>query len=333
MNNIKLSRGILLGTALVWLLAACGGGGGDEAATDSSGTYTGLTTQAQIDADNAETIATSAYENSAAMGTADFIPLAATGGSPPYALALGRVVTNFLDQAEILPGSTDGRLKVAVSDTYTAHGTCGGTATYNGFDEATGSFSMTVVFDDYCTNGNGSTSGTVVDGTMTLAGSVDEAAQTLQASATFSNLAVTLLNTGMATTTSGTLTLAVDAAATSTMNINMTIRDDTTGKTYKVENLTVSLFDVTASSVYFNMAGRFFGPDYGYCDLTTVEDFYLVLGDNAPSDGILLVSGANGIAGGSTKARLTIIDQYTYRVEADTNGNGTYNYDSGPKSW
>ena len=50
--------------------------------------------------------------------------------------------------------------------------------------------------------------------------------------------------------------------------------------------------------------------------------------DDWPSQGEFLCTGNNG-----TNARLVALPNEQYRVKADTNGNGSYDYDSGDLNW
>jgi hypothetical protein len=81
------------------------------------------------------------------------------------------------------------------------------------------------------------------------------------------------------------------------------------------------------------ISGRYYDPDYGYVEVYTEGPLRIDDGDDWPSDGVLVVTGDTGIAGGSTMARLTALSSTTYQVEADTNGDGTYDWDSGVLYW
>jgi hypothetical protein len=76
------------------------------------------------------------------------------------------------------------------------------------------------------------------------------------------------------------------------------------------------------------ISGKFYSPDYGYVTLSTQQTFIILTDDDYPSEGVLIATGVGG-----TQARLTALSSTTYKVEADTNGDGTYEYDSDALSW
>ena len=83
----------------------------------------------------------------------------------------------------------------------------------------------------------------------------------------------------------------------------------------------------------FEVSGYYYDPDYGYVVISTSIPFVIYVGDYGPSVGVLVITGNTGIAGGSTKARFLALSSMTYQVEADTNGDGTYDWNSGILYW
>ena len=81
------------------------------------------------------------------------------------------------------------------------------------------------------------------------------------------------------------------------------------------------------------LTGKYFDPDYGYVDITTPTPLKIYYVDVFPTEGIIILDGANGLVGGNTKARFTAINDTSYMVEADTTGDGAYDYNSGATSW
>jgi len=69
-------------------------------------------------------------------------------------------------------------------------------------------------------------------------------------------------------------------------------------------------------------------PDFGYVTLSTPEAFVLHDGDEWPESGTLTVTGAN-----DSNAKLTANDHLTCTVELDSDGDGTYEWDSDIMSW
>ena len=332
MKNRRLLT-LALGICIAFSLSACGGGGDESAVTPSSMSYSGLATQVVIDSDNAEEITYNSYENggmgkniiSASSLNTETPPAAAL----PLSTTLGNKLKDILTRTtkESSADTTASMTIAAAVSSYNETGTCGGTAAYNETtDEATGSFTVSITFNDYCTNGE------AMNGSMMITGTMDQSF--LQGTATFENLSVTLVATNESTTTTGNILYSLDLNTIDiSMTINMLVQDNATNKVYKAENLLITISNMTSYSTNFSMSGKLYDPDYGYSVINTEQDFYLILSDNAPSDGIMVITGANGVSGGSTKARLSIIDQYSYHVEADTNGDGSYDYDSGVLYW
>ena len=115
----------------------------------------------------------------------------------------------------------------------------------------------------------------------------------------------------------------------------MMIQDGGTGRVCQVENYQMAITDWGSYAV-FTISGRFYDPDYGYVDLTTPSPLFMGYYDDYPYAGQLVLTGENGTVG-PTSARLTALSTTTCRVEADTDGDGTYSglddYDSGEILW
>jgi hypothetical protein len=181
---------------------------------------------------------------------------------------------------------------------------------------------MTIKFQGYCTN-----EGIILDGTVKMEGGLYSDQLTM----TFKKLKSTFEGSGQSITMSGTI--EIDETYMSTILVmNMTMRDNTTNNTYKVEALEVEIID-SGSVVEVILSGKFYDYGYGYCDISTEVSLKFLEDEVMPYEGSLLITGDTGIAGSSTKARFTIIDQYSYYVEADTNGDGTFDYNSGTLTW
>jgi hypothetical protein len=109
------------------------------------------------------------------------------------------------------------------------------------------------------------------------------------------------------------------------------LKDNKDGKVYWVD-YTMN-FWAGSNYVDFGVSGKYYHPDHGYVVISTSTNFRVYFGSKWPSQGVLILDGKTGIAGGSTKARLTVVSSTTYRIEADTNGDGVYDWNSGILSW
>ena len=312
----------------------------DSSSSGGSVTYNGSSSQVAINESNAESLVTNAYENSNSMrsmkDSGDILSVVkstniGSQASRPFSIALAQTVIDLMEQAEINNPAATGLIAAVLSESMA--GDCGGSASISGtINESTLAFSITATFSNYCTNGDGTTGGVVTNGVMKMEGAFNQSLTSITMDVTFNNFLVTLIDTGASATTSGTMEMIINSNS-ATITMNMVMRDNSTETTYKVVNLLINMYGISSYSAYFSMSGKFYDPDYGYSDITTEEDFYLILSDNAPSDGTMVITGASGIAGGSTKAKLIVVSRTQYQVMADTNGDGAFDYDTGPRNW
>jgi hypothetical protein len=115
--------------------------------------------------------------------------------------------------------------------------------------------------------------------------------------------------------------------------MTMLLGDNSTGEVYWVRDYTMTVTEVAYYAVTFEISGSFYDPDYGFVLLSTPVPFLIDYDDDWPSEGVLVLTGDTGIAGGSIEAQLTALSSITYRVEADTNGDGFYDWNSGVLYW
>ena len=109
---------------------------------------------------------------------------------------------------------------------------------------------------------------------------------------------------------------------------DMLVKDDNTKKTYKIYDMVGRVYQDDTNGIATEAEGRFYHHEYGYVDIYTKERLRLYAGDMYPSEGEYVIEGANG-----TEARVFFLDNETFRVRADTSGNGVYDYDSGIIYW
>lgn len=109
--------------------------------------------------------------------------------------------------------------------------------------------------------------------------------------------------------------------------IEVLTSDNDSGKVYWVNNYSTNIAE-EAGYIEIEIFGRFYDPDYGYILITTSQAFIVDDGDHWPNSGILICEGAN-----NTKVKLTALDESTYRVQADTDSDGSYEWDSGIQYW
>jgi hypothetical protein len=319
----------LLSLSMSLFLINCGGSGGGGGGIS----YDGLETQVQIDEGNANTVATNAYENGNSMramqGAGDIFGAVSTNGneqiSKPHSVVLAQFVKDFLEQADFSAGSGNPAMAV-VSGSDSMPGDCGGTVTMSGtVDEVTGSFDITAKFSSYCSNEDGLTGSVTANGTIKMVGSIQS--NSVQVNVTLSNFEFTQSGTGVSATASGTMSMSINSTS-ATITMSMVMKDETLDKTYKVENLVISMSNMTSSSATFSMSGRFYDPDYGYVDIETEVAFQVDVNGNVPTSGSIVITGKS-----NTKARFIALNSTQYQVTADTDGDGNFNDHDSTLTW
>jgi len=310
------------------LLAGCGGGGGGEGGSASSSiTYSGNTTEATVSSNNAEEISTVAYQGGAfgstmnLNGSAEAEKIAA-GHSLP--LNLSKILNEAISKIDL--SSENSSMHNAIkSASGSLPGNCGGNASYSiSYDDQTGDFSGSMAFNSYCAAG------------ATLSGSTGFAGRISMTTGKFLTIslsinAITAVSGSESMTVKGSMQYSY-ASTPYTVTYNVVVKDNVSSKIFWWNNLTLRITD---GSGYEDLAlsGRIYHPDYGYVTISTPTLFRFYDADVTPSSGVLLLTGETGTSGDSTSARLTVLSTTTYHIQADTNGDGVYDWDSGTLNW
>jgi len=322
----RLRAGRLASLFLVILVAlflaayGCSGGGGGGGGGIE---YTGVTTQAVIDDTNSEDLTQGAYIGGSA-GSA-MIGLGAVSQSGvndrPRYLNLAGILKNAINQVDV--NAPDGIVEsgAIIQESDSIIGDCGGSASYViSLNDQTGDFTGSFTFSSYCSEG------VIISGSASFSGDYDDVnSEFVGFSIITSGLTVT--SGGDSFTTSGNISFNFQASP-ATVTADVMLRDNTTGEVSWVDNYSLT---VTEGPNYedITFSGRFYHPIHGYVGVSTPTAFRIFDGDIWPSQGVLLVDGAGG-----AKARLTADPSFSYRVEADTDGDGDFDdYDSGLVSW
>jgi len=308
--------------AIIGFMSILGSGGNGGGV--SSITYTGLTTPATIDEDNAEDLATGAYIGysigGVAMGTVQSDKNIGMAGS--LSLGLGEVL-----RGNLVMNSASGGVAYSASecDSQKVYGDCGGSLyiyfclDYSGY--------LTGYFDhsSYCSEG------VTTSGRVDWSGSIDLISGSfIQESLIFKDITVSWDD--YSCIRGGTISYDYTVSPTR-RTMDMLHCDGSTGKVYWAKDNIMAdtpLADYMDTDV---ISGRYYDPDYGYVDLYTEETLRIYYDEDWPSKGILVGEGEAGTAGGKTKARLTVLSSEEYQVEADTDGDGSYDWESGEMCW
>lgn len=324
-NHRKSSLFIACLFTITIFTISCGGGGGGGGGTNpppatSSITYTGLTTQAAVSESNATDLSEGAYAGAdfaASLGSTVSVVVSQgkenrKGSSLP--IQLPQIFENSLNKINWKTGKiTVGTMQ---SESGTFYGNCGGSGSYSlTYDDQTGNFTGQFVYYNYC------------EDSITLSGSVSISGQininTLDfITFNFSFDNVTLTMGADSLTIKGDIHVYVSSASV-TITENMLLKNNANNKVYwcKDYNLTI-----TKGGNYndFAISGTYYHPDYGYVVISTPTPFRIYTVDTTPSSGVLRLAGS-----GNTSAVLTALTSSTYCIQADTNGCGNNEWDSG----
>lgn len=319
---------ILIVFCLSFAFMGCGGGGGSEgdAGPGPEGpTYTGKTTPAEIDENNAIDIAAGAL----AAGLTGTVMTTSEASADDQGAA-DLQIDNFrtLNVPRILGDAARAMdlsaplhqwpsdVEADRTETGSEPGPCGGSVSYTvEINDNNGEFEGTFVFSDYCDHG------VIINGEADVEGTADPGSGDI--------ITITFWFDSLS---DGTLTMdgkiSMDFSASPiTCTLEALLKDETTKKVYWAKDYSLNIYEYPGY-IEVEIFGTYYDPDYGYVDVTTEEAFVIHDGDDWPSSGILLLSGAD-----NTKAKLIAIDNLSFRVIADTDDDGVYEWDSGPLLW
>jgi hypothetical protein len=326
----KLHNALLLIASLliIFMAGGCGGGGGGGGGGGSpTGSYSGLTSQAVITEENSTDLMDGAFmggEAGSSMSVFGSVQVQPSLGSRhPVTIAFSRMIMHavnkwkFSSQANV--PATASALIPDLDET--VDGECGGSYTIGGDVNAlTGDISNgTIVYNGFCD------AGVTLTGTVLFSGQIDPITEEMNLDFTFDDVTVT--ESDISGTIAGTAAYDVGIDTGSMTFKDIYIHDNSLSKTYWFHDFVIAGTD-ESSSYSMTIDGRYYDPDYGYIDFSTEEPFTILTDDENPSDGVLVAQGRDG-----TKARLTALSSTTYMVEADTNGDGTFEWNSEILYW
>jgi len=312
---------VLLGLVALIGCGGGGGGGGSVASGPAPITYIGNTSQALITATNATDLAT---ESLIGAQTGSVFSLGMGSEQPSTGSDASLFVYKF---PAILQGAatnidfserTAGAALITESDTIL--GSCGGSVNYTlSVEDTTGAFSGTFAFTQYC------------DGDIVISGPV-----AVDGSISLSTREIEFIHFNFNNVSSGDIALSGDVTTDVTgmpviITMDFRVRDNVTGKVFWVNDYTLSITETSATAIEVDITGTYYNPDYGYITIATPVTDPLVIDDSVspwPKDGIIIYEGE-----GNTSAQLTVLDELSYRVVADTDGDAIDDYDSDVLFW
>jgi hypothetical protein len=288
-------------------------------AEDSNG-FRGVTSQAAITPLNAETLARGALEGSTASNGSTSLKLSQSSAAAQFnvfrtlrfPLALGDALRR-IELGTVF--SNLGRPNV-ITESGNLEGSCGGEFSYTlTLDRLSGKFNGNLLFASYCDAGIKISGETAADGTFEVS-----TGDFNSATFSFDDLS------DDSHTLNGEISMDfTDTPISATFSAYN--KDRNTGKVYWIKDYSLNLFESTGH-VEIEIFGSFYHPDYGFVTLTTSEPFVVHDEDDWPTSGQLAIEGNS-----HTKARLITIDYLHYRIEADTEGDGIFDWDSGILFW
>lgn len=325
-----MRKSVLLSFALAGILffASCSG-------SDSGGS-SGGSSKVKLTANNVSDVTQSAFQTTNAMITGSGAVSEEIGRSGEekdelvgrnIIAGFGFYILDFLNETGALMSDNeeaypDGRSRTQLDDLYgTKQGLYGGSATYS-LSKQGNSFKLSIVFDDYTSYPE-----TYLDGTLILTGTFDSAsdAPTGKMNISFNGFRIKHAN-NYDYTLAGTMAMEGDTTG-AVFTANASVKDQLKGTTSRVENYVLDMM-LQSSYMVYTVSGTFGHSTYGNVTLNTEEAFKQQLFAEHPVDGILYIEGGEG-----TQSRLIIIDSSSYKIEADLNGDGTFEWNSGTLYW
>jgi hypothetical protein len=328
MNNSKF---IIISILLIFLLPFTYGGcfvvfsSGDtirrpeDDGTSSDG-FVGIISQATIGSENAVQL------------TAGALTGGLTGYDSKPFLSDQRVVQNRPDAFRILQWPLilrDSLRKIDISPVLTFfsrsglitengrfEGSCGGHFSHTlRLNRETEKFDGSLAFDEYC------------DGGISISGDTDVEGSFQAGTGNFVTAAFFFehLSDG-AHRLDGEISMDFSASPT-LVTFSACSTDVHGGQVYWIKDYSLNLFEF-AGHVEIEIFGAFYHPDYGFVTLTTSDPFIIHDDDEWPASGQMIIYGDH-----NTSAQLMAIDHLRYGIEADSAGDGIFDWDSGILSW
>jgi hypothetical protein len=303
-------------------LAGCSTDGDDGSSPEPL--YSGLTTQAVITSNNAQTLAAGALN-----GASVTLPVSPLASQAPAADGSGSLFPLFVAVKKSAAGDSIGTAKTTapaasltpalaiLNESGTIAGECGGQAAYTiSINDQTGTFAGTFVFTGYCEAGLTISGTAVINGLWAIP------------TAEFETLNMTLSGiTAAGFSINGTIAADYRSYPPAVTQVhNLYNRHIATGKKFRLENYVYSMTDTGTASL-INLTGKYYDPDYGFVDVATSTTLSLPDGAAFPDSGAIVCAGAG------SSVILTAVDETSYLIDADRNGDGVYEYPLGPFSW
>lgn len=314
---------LLIGT--ITLFTGCGSSSGGSGGGGGSA-YEGNRDAATITNSNSQTLAATAYDSASVEGPFGSIASVSpqgdsssdVGGNPTM-LAVSRALQVALikaDPAEATSAATNVRAAVTVNDT--VPGSCGGSASFSiQADDNSGVFSGSFSFSSFCEDD------TTLDGSASFSGRIDPDTEELEYF-TFTFTSLTGTEDGESFRLNGELSITATGNS-EVVTMDLLFEDLTTDEIVWMRDIEIT---ITEGLGYedFEIEGRVYHPEHGYVEIETVTPFRTYSGEDNPSEGEMLLTGAD-----QAQIRLEAISNIQYEVTADLDADG--DFETGPETY
>ena len=195
-------------------------------------------------------------------------------------------------------------------------GSCGGNFSYSlNHDTVAKKFSGNLSFANFCGNGITISGETDSEGTYDV-----DSGDFITANFSFDNL------------TDGYFTfdgeISIDFADQPMLvTLKVLTKNNRSDKIYWIKTYSMNIFEFVGHAE-IEIYGTFYHPDWGFVDLTSIDPFIVHNEDDWPTSGRFVIEGDH-----HTKAELFALDPLIFKVEADADGDGALEWDSGFLNW
>lgn len=284
MTNFKSSYGVAI--ALVLLLQACGGGGGGGGTTALS--YSGLTTQATLDSDNADELARAGASGAHQAVGSESTPTVFRSGMATEA-QLQDLAVRIMQQMRNGGYATAARGTAARTDNVSYEFCPGGGSAYMTIPDSATETNFTATLDfSNCTDN--SVPGTLYVYSGRVRMSYSESPGNFSLTIAYENFTVSITE---AYTQTATINMSLMCGGTDTTgytDMTCTYYSDFTGSDGRVYR--VGEFTVSGDSSGYTVSATVYHPDYGYVTVATTVPLTFNCTGGYPDSGTLVVTAA-----------------------------------------
>ncbi|NTU59920.1 MAG: hypothetical protein HGA98_02550, partial [Deltaproteobacteria bacterium] len=294
---------------------------GPVTSAEVAGRYAGRSSAATVSSTNAADLAEGGYYGwrigEIAVYPAGLDKRAAGKAPRPLPVVLSEVLRAAVEEGLRGAGAGSARTSERALALTTTPGTCGGQRTSDGTsDAATGTFSGTTVFSDYCEDG------LVYHGTVYFQGRSATAGNPV-GTTTYWFRSLTL-TADESLRLYGLLSSSYDdSTEQADVRLDLVLQEPTSGSTAWLEGYHTT-YRFSGSTLETRMTGRYHDPDYGYVNLSTESPLTADESDTEYTSGALLFRGTQ-----DTWVKL-FFDASGTSISADTDGDGVAEWGDGP---